>query len=94
MKRVLQVERALRALELSGNYDEARVRELINSQARAQAELRFERFHAERQIVSLLTNEQRASLAAQDSDKSFRPRDRKPEKVMSRPEIGENRPEM
>jgi Spy/CpxP family protein refolding chaperone len=59
MQQVRQTELQLRQLETSGNFDEAKARELASQEAQARTELTVERAKIHAQIFNLLTPEQK-----------------------------------
>lgn len=65
----------LHTLATSQNYDEARAKSLIDTLARTQADMMLMHMRADRQILALLTPEQRQQL---DERKNRRPADGKP----------------
>lgn len=67
-KTARQAHTELRDLALAEQYDEARARALADSGAKAMAEMALMRMRTERQIVALLTPEQRQAM----SDRKFR----------------------
>ncbi len=59
MQQVGQTELQLRQLETSGNFDEAKARDLASQEAQARTELTVERAKIHAQIFNLLTPEQK-----------------------------------
>ncbi len=74
MRDLQKNEQALRDLRLAPTLDEAKARSLIDQISRQRADMEMARLQSERQILDLLTPEQRQALA----DKPLAKRDKMP----------------
>lgn len=94
VRAIRNIERALIAMSLSEDYDEAKAGDLIEIQARAHAQLRLIKLKTERQIYALLTPEQFRQLSSRNAPKAqLSSADaHSPEFGARRPEFMERRP--
>jgi Spy/CpxP family protein refolding chaperone len=61
---IAKADEELRAMSLATDFDEARARALIDASSNAMAQLKLMRLRADRQILALLSPEQRRQLTA------------------------------
>lgn len=63
MKALHKAHEALRGLPMSDQYDEGKVRALVDAATKAESQLALLRLHEEHDVYGVLTPEQRATLA-------------------------------